>query len=146
MENKEIFRKIDVILLEEQMKSTPTVAVLGASSDNNFIRFNSAPDTKPAYLEKESSMLDVNVFIEQATYYINTGFKDKHPENGCNIHLASLASKLGVQRDERDDFKRRYGIDQTGTNLRNPLHFRPMQLLKVRNTSTHSNFLQQLEN
>ena len=133
MENKEILRKIDVILLEEQKKSTPTVAVLGASSDNDFIRFNSAPDTKPAYLEKESSILDVNVFIE-------------HPENGCNIHLASLASKLGVQRDERDDFKRRYGIDQTGTNLRNPLHFRPMQLLKVRNTSTHSNFLQQLEN
>ena len=75
MENKEIFRKIDVILLEEQMKSTPTVAVLGASSDNDFIRFNSAPDTKPAYLEEESSMLDVNVFIEQATYYINTGLK-----------------------------------------------------------------------
>ena len=52
MRNESVWR-IDVILLEEQKKSTPTVAVPGASSHNDYIRFNSAPDTKPAYLTKD---------------------------------------------------------------------------------------------
>ena len=34
---------------------------------------------------------------------------------------------------------------KTEANLTNPLHLRSMQLLKVRKTSTHSDFLQQLE-
>ena len=80
MENKEMLRRIDVILLEEQKKSFPTLAVPGVSSNNDFIRINPAPNTKQAYLEKVSSMLDVNVFIEQATYYINNGFKSKPPQ------------------------------------------------------------------
>ena len=57
-----------------------SLAVPGVSSNNDFIRINPAPNTKQAYLEKVSSMLDVNVFIEQATYYINNGFKSKPPQ------------------------------------------------------------------
>ena len=47
------------------------------------IRFNPAPDTKPAYLEREASMLQVNVFIEQAVYYINSEFRNKPPEKAA---------------------------------------------------------------
>ena len=93
----EMIRRIDIILLEEQKKSNPTLAVPGASSNNNFIIFNLAPYTKPAYLEKEASMLDINVFIEQMTYYINTGFKSKPPEKGCYIHLASQINPTWLQ-------------------------------------------------
>ena len=35
---------------------------------SDFIRFNPAPDTRPGFLERESAMLDVMSWMEQATY------------------------------------------------------------------------------
>ena len=55
-----------------------------------------------------------------------------------------MASTLGVQRDERDDSEVSYGVDQNRSKSKE-LHACRMQLLKVRKTSTHSDFLQQLE-
>ena len=71
MDNKETLMKVNIALMEEQKKVTSSLAVCWTSySNDSFIRFNQAPDPK-----KECSLLEVNVFIEQATYNINTGFK-----------------------------------------------------------------------
>ena len=44
-----------------------------------------------------SSMLDVLIWIKQATYYIKTGFKNQPPAVGCHIHLAPLINPTWLQ-------------------------------------------------
>ena len=57
-------------------------------------------DTWPGFLERESSMLDVLNWIEQATYYVKTGFKNQPPPIGSHIHLAPLINTTWLQSIE----------------------------------------------
>ena len=70
--NKLILMEVDVA-----MKSVGTGVQTGStsSSSSDFIRFNPAP----GFLERESSMLEALAWIEQASYYVKTGFKNKPP-------------------------------------------------------------------
>ena len=74
--NKLILMEVDVA-----MKSVGTGVQTGptSNSSSDFIRFNPAPDTRPGFLEQESSMLEALAWIEQATYYVKTGSKNKPP-------------------------------------------------------------------
>ena len=85
--NKLILMEVDVA-----MKSVGTGVQTGStsSSSSDFIRFNPAPDTRPGFLERESSMLEALAWIEQATYYVKTGFKNKPPLSGSLVHLQAL--------------------------------------------------------
>ena len=71
-ENKKVL--LDVNMALGKANSSGSGASNGSgtstSSSNDFIRFNPAPDTRPGFLEREASMLDVLNWIEQASYYI----------------------------------------------------------------------------
>ena len=74
----------------------------GASSgtgttSSEFICFNPAPDTQPGFLEHESLMLEVLNWIEQAMYYIKSGFKNNPLAVGSHIHLAPLINPTWLQ-------------------------------------------------
>ena len=60
------------------------------TSNDSFIYFKPPVDAKPSYLEQEISMLKVLNFIESATYYIRSGFRNNPPSTGCHIHLLPL--------------------------------------------------------
>ena len=62
--------------LAEQKKSMSASASPVSTSVIEYIRFNPAVDLKPAYLQPDCSMLEVNAFIDhQAFHYISSGFK-----------------------------------------------------------------------
>ena len=88
--------------LMEADRTVNTTSVLVVSSgsvavSSDFIRFNPAPDARPGFLERDSSMLDVLNWIEQATYYVKTGFKNQPPPVGSHIHLAPLINQPWLQ-------------------------------------------------
>ena len=83
------------------MKTTGSGAQTGTGiTSSDFIRFNPAPDTRPGFLERDISMLDVLSWIEQATYYVRTGFKNQPPPVGSHIHLAPLINSTWLQSIE----------------------------------------------
>ena len=76
MDNK----KVLMDAADKALKDTKSGA--GASNgagtpSSDFTHFNPAPDTRPGFLERKSFMLAVLNWIEQATYYIKTGFKNQ---------------------------------------------------------------------
>ena len=110
----------------------------------------SSDSTLQVYLEREASKLKVNVFIEQA---FNAGLRNKPSEKGCRTHLQNLINPTWFQsfeskrmREMREmSLEKIIGLIRTKASMRNPLHTWSMQLLKMRKTSTNSDFLQQLE-
>ena len=82
--------KLILMEVDSAMKNIGASGQTGSSSGlSDFIRFNPAPDTRPSFLERESSMLEVLTWIEQATYYVKTGFKNKPPLTGSLVHLSA---------------------------------------------------------
>ena len=78
--------KLILMEVEVTMRSvTGTQVVPNPNSESEFVRFNPAADTRPAYLERESSMLETLAWIDQATYYIRSGFKNKPPQSGSLV-------------------------------------------------------------
>ena len=86
----EILRKTDSILLAEKKKAVSTSSIQVSPSGAEYIRFNSAVELKPAFLECYCTMLTVNQFIDQKFHYISLGFKNNPPKTGCYIHLQNL--------------------------------------------------------
>ena len=86
--NKLILMEVDVAM-RSVGTGAQTVSTSGSNSD--FVRFNPAPDTRPGFLERESLMLEVLAWIEQATYYVKTGFKNKsvisYPQRRTDVHF-----------------------------------------------------------
>ena len=74
----EILRKTDSILLAEKKKAVSTSSIQVSPSGAEYIRFNSAVELKPAFLECYCTMLTVNQFIDQKFHYISSGFKNKY--------------------------------------------------------------------
>ena len=94
----------------------------------SFFRFYQAY-TSPGYLERESSMLDVLSWIEQATYYVRTGFKNQPPPVGSHIHLAPLINSTWLQSIESKGAKVEslegiMNLIRIEAETRNPLHAR----------------------
>ena len=121
----------------------------GASNDP-FIRFNPPVDAKSAFLEREANILEVLNFIESATYYIWSGFRNNPPATGSYIHLLPLSNAIWWQALEAAGIREKYlpeimEMIKIEAESRNPLHARRIKLLKVRKTSSHSDFLRRLE-
>ena len=119
-----------------------------STTSSEFIRFN--PDTRPGFLERESSMLEVLTWIEQAVDYIKSGFRNNPPAVGCHIYLAPLINSTWLQNIESKGGKGEtlegiITLIRIEGETRNPVHLRRIQLLKVKKTSSHSEFLQKLE-
>ena len=69
--NKLILMEVEVTM---RSVGTGAQAVSTSGSNSDFVQFNPAPDTRPGFLERESSMLEALAWIEQATYYVKSGF------------------------------------------------------------------------
>ena len=95
-------------------------------------------------------MLDVMNFIEAATYYISTGFENQPPAKGCHIHLLPLINTTWLQSLEAAGMQEKsfpgiMDLIKAKAEAGKPPHSRRIQLLKVKKTSTHSDFFQKLE-
>ena len=144
-----------MILMEADftVKNIGTNSQVGSgSAPTEFIRFNPAPDTRPSFLERESQMLEVITWIEQATYYVKTGFKNQPPQTGSLVHLSALINPTWLQSIESKGAKMEtlegiMNLIRIEAEIRNPLHARRIQLLKaaLKKTGSHSDHLQKLE-
>ena len=67
----EILKKVDWIRLEKKKKGMTTT--LEPTMRSKYIRFNSALNLKPAFLERDCMMLEVNQFLGQVFWYICSG-------------------------------------------------------------------------
>ena len=97
-------------------------------------------------------MLEVLSWIEQATYYVRTGFKNQPPSAGSLVHLAALINPTWLQSIESKGAKVEslegiMNLIRIEAETRNPLHARRIQLLKpaLKKTGSHSDHLQNLE-
>ena len=128
-----------LILMEVEVTMRPlagTQVVSNPNSESEFVRFNPATDTRPSYLERESSMLETLAWIDQATYYIKSGFKNKPPQSGALVHLQSLINPTWLQSIEALGAKNKKLEDimtliKLEAETRDPLHGRRMALLKL---------------
>ena len=145
-----------LILMEVEVTMRPlagTQVVSNPNSESEFVRFNPATDTRPSYLERESSMLETLAWIDQATYYIRSGFKNKPPQSGALVHLQSLINPTWLQSIEALGAKNKKLEDimtliKLEAETRDPLHGRRMALLKLalgKKTGKHSDHLMRLE-
>ena len=148
-----------LILMEVEVTMRPLAQLAGTqvvsnpNSESEFVRFNPATDTRPSYLERESSMLETLAWIDQATYYIRSGFKNKPPQSGALVHLQSLINPTWLQSIEALGAKNKKLEDimtliKLEAETRDPLHGRRMALLKLalgKKTGKHSDHLMRLE-
>ena len=74
------------------------------------MRFNPAADTRPAFLKRESTMIETLGWIQQASYYIRSGFKNKPPLSGSLEHLRALINPTWLQAIEAEGAKSK-GLD-----------------------------------
>ena len=95
--NKLILMEIDVAM---KSAGTGVQTVSTSNSSSEFIRFNPAPDTRPGFLERDVSMLEALAWIEQASYYVKTGFRNKPPQSGSLVHLQALINPTWLQAIE----------------------------------------------
>ena len=146
--------KIILMEVEVTMRSrTGTQAVANPSQESEFVRFNPASDTRPSYLERESSMLETLAWIDQATYYVRSGFKNKPPQSGSLVHLQALINPTWLQSIEAQGAKSKSLEDimiliKLEAETRDPLHGRRMALLKLalgKKQGKHSDHLMRLE-
>ena len=92
-------------------------------------------------------MIEVLNFIESATYYIRSAFRNNPPSMSSYIHLLPLIDSTWWQSLEAAGIREKslpeiMEIIKVEAESRNPLHARRIQILKVRNTSSHRDFLQ----
>ena len=146
--------KITLMEVEVAMRSVPgPQAVSTPRAESDFVRFNPAADTRPAFLERESSMMETLGWIEQASYYIRSGFKNKPPTSGSLEHLRALVNPTWLQAIEAEGAKTKsleeiMELIRLESDSRDPLHGRRMSLLKLalsKRTGKHSDHLMKLE-
>ena len=92
-ENTECLIRVNLALQKVSPSSGMEASIAGSNSgasNDPFIRFNPPVDAKSAFLEREANILKVLNFIESATYYIRSGFRNNPPATGSYIHLLPL--------------------------------------------------------
>ena len=105
---------------------------------------------KPKYLEKESNLLKVKHWIQQAKNYIEAGYKDSPPEKGVYKYLLQLLHHTWAKSlDKSDPYNRT--LKELTDALENeakrgdPKHSRRLKLLQIRRGSdAHSDFVDKL--
>ena len=145
MDNKKTLMEADRTV---NTTSVPVVSSGSVAVSSDFTRFNPAPDTRPGFLERDSSMLDLLSWIEQATYYVRTGLKNQPPLVGSHIRLALLVNATWLQSIESKGAKVEslegiMTLIRLEAETRNPVHSRRIQLLKsaLKKTGSHSDHL-----
>ena len=135
---------------EPTWEATAQVHV-AAAGKSSWRAFKPQAALKPPYLEKESSHLEVSHLCVLFHAYIMDGYNGVPDGNPINMHLMPLVEPTWhmslVQRGVKDD----KSLDEIITmileesNARNPLHARRMQMLRIKKSGSHSDFLYQLE-
>ena len=136
-ENAEFLMRVDLALQQKGSPSSGADSNIGGSdtgaSNDPFIRFNPPIDAKPAFLERESLMLEVLNFIESITFYILSGFRNNPPSTGSYIHLLPLINATWWQSLEAAGIREKFLPEimlliKGEAESRNPLHARRIQL------------------
>ena len=102
---------------------------------------------KPPYLEKESSHLEVSHFCVLFHAYVMDGYNGVPDGNPINMHLIPLVEPTWhmslVQRSVKDDktLDEVIAMILEESNSRNLLHARRMQMLRIKKSGSHRDFL-----
>ena len=143
--NDEIISQIETISNDDSNTETQR------PQNNEWKAFKPNQALKPPYLDKEASYLDTTHFCELFKSYIMNGFQGNPKGSAIYIHLQPLVeatwwtslSKRGVTQNK--NLEQILEIIETESDARNPLHSRRMNLLRVKKTGSHSDFLSNLE-
>ena len=71
----------------------PAAAVTQSREPGNqteYARYNVVSDLKPTFLDKETTMIEINHWCNQLENYINMGYRNNPPETGVAMHLGPL--------------------------------------------------------
>ena len=63
----------------------------------DFVRFNSASDLKPSFLEKGCDILEVKTFCNQFEWYMNSGYRGNTPAKGVSMSLMNARLLQSVE-------------------------------------------------
>ena len=114
-------------------------------------RVNPICNLKPQFLEKECTALEVKSFCQLFTSYVLDGFQGKPRKDAIYIHLQPLLDPTWwasiVQRGvkEKKSLEGITNIIEAESEARHPLHARRMELLRVKKSGSHSDYLYSLE-
>ena len=145
--NDKIILEIEVTLSSPEETQIQQVV----TDKSGWRAFKPQSALKPNFLEKESTHLETKQFTELFRSYILDGFQGDPRESAIHIHLQPLIEPTWwqslVQRGVADNksLEQVIGIIMAESDARNPLHSCRMELLRVKKTGTHSDYLYNLE-
>ena len=144
-------RNDEIIFQIETISKDDGDAETQRTPNNEWRAFKPNPALKPNYLDKEASYLDTTHFCELFKSYIMDGFQGNPRGSAIHIHLQPLVeptwwTSLGKQGvTQNKSLQQIVDIIMAESDARNPLHSRRMNLLRVKKTGSHSDFLFNLE-
>ena len=106
---------------------------------------------KPTFLDQDSDMVEINLFCEQFTNYLNMGYRGNPPTTGISLHLSPLMHSSWMQaltpKGLTDkNLGQLVSIIQEEGRLRTPVHQRRLQLFKAKRQQTrHTEYIFMLE-
>ena len=118
---------------------------------NEWRAFKPQIPLRPHFLEKESTHLETKHFCELFKSYILDGFQGDPRGSSIHIHLQPLIEVTWwtsiVQRGvtEKKNLEQILQIIMEESDARNPLHSRRIELLRIKKTGSHSDYLFNLE-
>ena len=144
-------RNNDVISNIETISEETTATPLLQRDNTGWKTFKPNQALKPPFLEKEASYLATTHFSECFRFYIMDGYQGN--PKGCPVYiqLQSLVEatwwtslcKRGVNQNK--DLEQILEIIEIESDARNPIHNRRMNLMRIKKTGSHSDFLISLE-
>ena len=150
----EFMRKNDEVILLAETKSNEegvTTIQKVATDKNEWRAFKQNINLKPHFLEKESTHLDAKNFCEMFKNYILDGFQGDPKGSAIYIHLQPLleitwwTSIVHRGVTEGKNLEEILQILMEESDARNPLHSRRIELLRIKKSGSHSDFLFNLE-
>ena len=133
---------------EELSRKEEQFVQRNTNSDWHNFRPNAA--LKPQILEKDSTAIEVQSFVELFHAFVLDGFQG-HPkkalihiylQNCCDPLIWASLVKRGIKGLDLDETIK---IIQAEGDSRNPIHQRRMQVLALKKTGSHSEYLHKLE-
>ena len=140
----EFMEKNDDIILQAEATTSNVgdTAIQQVTTDRSEWRaFKPQSPLRPNFLEKESTHLETKHFCELFKSYIMDGFQGDTRGSSIHIHLQPL---IEVTTDNKS-LGQIVEIIMEESDARNPLHSRRIELLRVKKTGSHSDYLFNLE-
>ena len=142
-----------ILLTETEISEEEVTQIhqIQTPAQSGWRMFRPNANLKPSFLEKDSSALDVKHFNQMLKSYIMDGFQGEPMVKSIPIHLQPLVEATWWQSLVQRGVEENKSLDQVielieaESEARNPLHQRRMELLRVRKSGSHSDYLYQIE-